>query len=129
MLRFRYPAGIFEREKFLRSLYDQLESKDKILVSKRVTSIKHGSNFASVLCADGTEYVGDIIIGADGIHSRIRSEMQRLANESSPGLMDRDKKCKSPNVPLRLRLEEFWYLSSGHLGRIMAVTMVDWYQA
>jgi 2-polyprenyl-6-methoxyphenol hydroxylase-like FAD-dependent oxidoreductase len=95
LFRFRYPAGIFERQKFLQSLYDQLESKDKILVNKRVTSVKHGLTSASVLCADGTEYVGDIVIGTDGIHSHIRQEMQRLADESSPGLMDRDKKCKS----------------------------------
>jgi FAD dependent monooxygenase len=44
------------------------------------------------MCADGSEFVGHIVIGADGIHSRTRQEMQRFADEiGPPGLMDKDK--------------------------------------
>jgi FAD dependent monooxygenase len=71
----------------------RLKNKDKVLVNKRVTRIKHGLNSVSVICADGSEFVGDIVVGADGIHSRVRQEMQRLSDEETPGLMDRDKNC------------------------------------
>lgn len=63
------------------------------MVNKRVTKISHGSDSVSVQCADGSNFIGDIVVGADGIHSRVRQEMQRLSEESSPGLMDRDKRC------------------------------------
>lgn len=36
---------------------------------------------------DGSEFTGDVIVGGDGIHSRTRSEMWRLAEEKSPGYM------------------------------------------
>ena len=91
--RFGYPGGIFERQKFLQSLFDQLKGKERILVKKRVTKVKHGSNSVSVICTDGTEYVGDIVVGADGIHSLVRQEMQNISEETSPGLMDQDREC------------------------------------
>ncbi|KAH8807124.1 hypothetical protein F5884DRAFT_879800 [Xylogone sp. PMI_703] len=91
--RFGYPAAMFERQKFLQSLYDQLGSKERILVNKRVVMVNHRSDSVSVLCADGSEYVGDIVVGADGIHSIVRQEMQRYAEQVSPGLMRQDKEC------------------------------------
>lgn len=88
MHRMGYAPGIFERQKFLQSLYDQLKHKEKILVNKRVTAIVDGSDAVLVQCADGSSYTGSIVIGADGIHSRVRREMQRLA---PPDLILKDK--------------------------------------
>ncbi|KAG4432184.1 hypothetical protein IFR05_012329 [Cadophora sp. M221] len=90
--RLKYICGICERKVFLRSMYDQLRDKSKIKTGKRVSSIQHGESSVTVICQDGSVYVGDIIIGADGIHSRTRQEMQRFAEETGPpGIMDRDK--------------------------------------
>jgi FAD dependent monooxygenase len=50
-------------------------------------------NSVKVRCADGTEFVGDIVVGADGIHSRVRQEMQRLLEENNPGSTARDQEC------------------------------------
>jgi 2-polyprenyl-6-methoxyphenol hydroxylase-like FAD-dependent oxidoreductase len=40
-----------------------------------------------VVTEDGAVYTGDLIVGADGVHSSIRSEMWRLADAISPGLI------------------------------------------
>jgi 2-polyprenyl-6-methoxyphenol hydroxylase-like FAD-dependent oxidoreductase len=80
----------------LASLYEQLEDKSRILLEKKVVEIKHEGNEVVVRCQDGSEFRGDLVVGADGIHSRTRVEMQRYAEETGPrGLMDRDKSSKS----------------------------------
>lgn len=40
-----------------------------------VTGYSHSAEAASITLADGSEISGDIVIGADGIHSAIRSQM------------------------------------------------------
>lgn len=81
---------------FLRAMYGQLKDKSKILLSKKVASIQHNRDSVTVKCQDGTDFTGDVVIGADGIHSRVRREMQRYAKETgAPGLMDEDENRKS----------------------------------
>ncbi|KAH8810054.1 hypothetical protein F5882DRAFT_99982 [Hyaloscypha sp. PMI_1271] len=87
-----YQVSICERRMFLGSLYEQLEDKSRILLEKKVVDIKHERDGVVVRCQDGSEFRGDLVIGADGIHSRTRVEMQRFAEKMGPkGLMDRDK--------------------------------------
>ncbi|PMD35736.1 FAD/NAD(P)-binding domain-containing protein [Hyaloscypha variabilis F] len=87
-----YQCSICERRRFLASLYEQLEDKSRILLEKKVVEIKHEGNEVVARCQDGSEFRGDLVVGADGIHSRTRVEMQRYAEETGPrGLMDRDK--------------------------------------
>ena len=91
-----YQVSICERRMFLGSLYEQLEDKSRILLEKKVVDIKHERDGVVVRCQDGSEFRGDLVIGADGIHSRTRVEMQRFAEKMGPkGLMDRDKSSKS----------------------------------
>ena len=104
--RLGYPVGIYERQKLLQALYNQLKHKEKILVNKKVMRIEHKKDCVEVVCGDGTSYVGDIVIGADGVHSKVRQEMQRIGNTETPGSMDTDDeskfKCKRYNAVLRL---------------------------
>lgn len=79
---------------FLSSLYEQLEDKSKILLNKKVLSFEHGKNKVRVKCQDGSEFVGDLVVGVDGVHSRTRQEMQRIAEEEAPGLMKKDLNSK-----------------------------------
>lgn len=89
--RLGYSASMFLRQEFLQSLYNQLKNKHNILVGKKVSFIEHEADSVFVHCLDGSVYEGDIVIGADGIHSKVRQEMHRIADKKSPGLMDDDK--------------------------------------
>ncbi|KAG0651547.1 FAD-dependent monooxygenase [Hyphodiscus hymeniophilus] len=83
-----YGLGIFERQRFLRLLHGQLRNKEKIHLKKRVMTIIDGQDSMLVKCADGSSYTGHIVVGTDGIHSRVRTEMQCLA---PPDLVLKDK--------------------------------------
>lgn len=112
-------------------MYDQLEDHSRILLGKEVVRIEYGDKGVTVMCNDGTEFECNVVIGADGIHSRTRKEMQRLAEKKSPGLMDRDKNSEffasSLNISLikcrhhsRIQLL-LWHLLShpiSHPGRL-----------
>ncbi|KAH8601151.1 monooxygenase [Bisporella sp. PMI_857] len=87
-----YKPGIYERQKFLQSLYDQLEDKSGILLNKKVVHVEHSKDSVTVVCADGSHYTGDIVIGADGIHSKIRHEMQRIAEKTNPEVSTRNQR-------------------------------------
>lgn len=70
----------------LQVLYDMIEHKDRILTGKRVARLEMSDGeLARVHTKDGSVYEGDIVVGADGVHSATRSEMWRLADELAPG--------------------------------------------
>ncbi|KAM0265276.1 hypothetical protein ACHAPA_007855 [Fusarium lateritium] len=79
---------LIDRQMLLRILHDNIKDRSKILTNKRVvkTMLKHGG--VQVITADGTSVSGDILVGADGVHSTIRQEMWKLATDSSPGHFD-----------------------------------------
>ncbi|PQE10413.1 hypothetical protein CJF32_00000960 [Rutstroemia sp. NJR-2017a WRK4] len=82
--RLGYTITFLERERLLSILYQHLPDKSKVLTGKFVKSIVNGEEEASVLCDDGSRYSGDVIAGADGIHSIIRVEMRKqIAKEGS----------------------------------------------
>ena len=74
-----------KRQDLHRILYAHVKNKDKILTGKRVEEVITATNGVMVKTRDGETFTGDILIGADGIHSRVRREMWRLAAESRPG--------------------------------------------
>jgi len=94
--RLRYPIISLDRKKVLEVLYQSYPDKSKILVNKRILEVKLSGDNASVVTDDGNIHTGDLIVGADGVHSRIRSEMWRLADKVQPGLITpQEKKGKS----------------------------------
>lgn len=75
--------SFLERQRFLHILYDKLQSKDQIHTAKRVVAVKTDKHKAIVKTSDGAEYTGDLVVGADGVHSVVRSEIWRLSDEAS----------------------------------------------
>jgi 2-polyprenyl-6-methoxyphenol hydroxylase-like FAD-dependent oxidoreductase len=75
----------------LKVLYDGIKDKTKVLTKKRVQNVELTDGGVTVKTADGSAYKGDILIGADGIHSSVRGEMWRLANETLPGWIPSDE--------------------------------------
>nr|QBA88952.1 hypothetical protein PM-122-9-1376 [Penicillium brasilianum] len=92
--RFGYPIISIDRQKVLETLYERYPHKSNVLVNKKVMNVRLSGKGVSVVTEDGSAYDGDLVVGADGIHSRIRSEMWRLADENHPGLItSQDKKA------------------------------------
>ncbi|KAK5999341.1 hypothetical protein QM012_005559 [Aureobasidium pullulans] len=86
-----YAFAFGDRQKILQVLYDNLKDKSKILVSKNLKTVSQHASGVTVICEDGTSYMGDILAGADGVNSKARSEMWRLADEVDPELVKNDK--------------------------------------
>lgn len=74
-----------DRHLILAALWQNLRFKNKILANKRIAHVALNPNNVEVKTADDQTFVGDILIGADGVHSRVRSEMWRLADALEPG--------------------------------------------
>lgn len=77
--RMSYPVAFLERQSLLESLSRHIQRKACILTNKKVQSVKQDEEMATIFCADGSSYSGDIVVGADGIHSITRREMWRAA--------------------------------------------------
>ncbi|KAL3461597.1 hypothetical protein BJX64DRAFT_260526 [Aspergillus heterothallicus] len=79
-------AGLWcDRSTILQTVYDHIVDKSRLLTGKRVASVRHLEDGVEVTTADGSIYTGDILVGADGTHSRVREEMVRYANELGIG--------------------------------------------
>lgn len=75
----------------LQALYDNIHFKDRVLTRKRVTLVNTFEGYVHVETEDGSKYTGDIVVGADGVHSAVRKEMQRNILEFGPGRFEADK--------------------------------------
>lgn len=79
----------------LQILYDNLKQKNKVNPSKRVNKIDLSEKGVTVYTTDGSIYEGDIAVGADGIHSTVRSEMWRIGIKETPGYFPHDEQSSN----------------------------------
>ncbi|KAJ8109014.1 hypothetical protein OPT61_g7762 [Boeremia exigua] len=86
-----YDTIFVDRQMIIQVLYDNLRDKSKVLTSKGVAKIEQSPGEVRVVTEDGSIFHGDILVGADGIHSDVRREMWRIADELSPGYFPSDK--------------------------------------
>jgi 2-polyprenyl-6-methoxyphenol hydroxylase-like FAD-dependent oxidoreductase len=84
----------------LRVLYDNLKDPGKILANKDLADVKHDATGVTAICADGSSFRGDILIGADGVSSKTRSKMWELAAADHADLIEEDKNCQCLVVSL-----------------------------
>lgn len=64
-----------------------------MLTNKSLVDIEHEPDGVTAICADGSSFRGDILVGADGVFSQTRSKMWELAQAEHPELVRRDKDC------------------------------------
>ncbi|KAF9364099.1 hypothetical protein BGX34_002511 [Mortierella sp. NVP85] len=75
------------------NLYELLMAQldpDSIVMGKKILSFEENELGVNVCCSDNTIYCGDILVGADGIQSRIRQVLYRTL--SKRGLLSRSDK-------------------------------------
>lgn len=82
-----------DRRHLIKTLFDNLRDKSRVLTSCPVVKIEWSGTGVVVETSDATIYHGDLVVGADGLHSCVAQEMQRLGDIDSPGtdLLGRDK--------------------------------------
>lgn len=83
--RYGYDVIVVDRQMVLQALWNNLKKKDKVLVNKRVAQVYLEPSGVKVETSDGESFSGDILVGADGTHSKVRNEMWRLADDMEPG--------------------------------------------
>ncbi|KAE8365079.1 hypothetical protein BDV27DRAFT_171886 [Aspergillus caelatus] len=76
-VRHGYPVIFLTRQQVLDVLWNRLPDKSRVLAGKKVVKMEQSSTEATVQCLDGSTYTGDIVVGADGVHSIIHKEMCR----------------------------------------------------
>lgn len=83
-----HGAGLttFHRAHLIRVLYDNLSesAKARYYTGKRLADIKTTDTGITVTCEDGSKFSGNMIIGADGVHSATRRQMRKLALAEEP---------------------------------------------
>ena len=93
--------ALVERRNLLKVLYDSLPNKSRVQVDKKVVSLESDqSGQVTVKVEDGGVYKGDLVVGADGVHSRVRNEIWRLADKEKPGTI-KAKEKNSKYLPTR----------------------------
>nr|ART34997.1 putative monooxygenase [Fusarium sp.] len=87
-----YDTRTLDRQVFLRQLYELLPDKSQVYEKARVEHIIEEDSVARVILADGREFVGDVVVGSDGVHSKVREIMWDKANALHPGIITVDEK-------------------------------------
>ena len=75
-------------------MYGNLKDKSRIRLKKRIKQVDHNKNEVIVVCEDGTAISGDVLVGCDGVHSKVRNELWRLSQEQEPLAIDPQDKEK-----------------------------------
>ncbi|KAL2867491.1 FAD-dependent oxidoreductase [Aspergillus lucknowensis] len=56
----------------MKTLYGRIQEKDSVHASKRVVSVSSTDSFATIVAHDGSSVTAEVVVGADGVRSRVR---------------------------------------------------------
>ncbi|KAH2879615.1 orotidine-5'-phosphate decarboxylase, partial [Aspergillus fumigatus] len=79
---FGYPLAFLDRQKLLQILAAGPVQSGRVKLGHQVVNIESTPDGVTVRTGHGHVYQGDLVVGADGVHSRVRAEMWRLATAS-----------------------------------------------
>ncbi|KAF9208599.1 hypothetical protein BGZ59_010572, partial [Podila verticillata] len=72
-----YPNSIVSRPDLYELLWRHVP-KESVFLDKRVVNFEDDAEGVLLRCADGTSYQGDVLIGADGAYSAVRSHLYKV---------------------------------------------------
>ena len=86
-LDYRTGYGVFflERQQLLQILYDNIRDKSAVLVDHRVNKIDNFDDCALVQTRDGQRFKCQLVVGADGVHSTVRQEIEKMSTPDRNG--------------------------------------------
>ncbi|PKS06966.1 hypothetical protein jhhlp_005562 [Lomentospora prolificans] len=95
----------FHRAHLVQAFYDGLDDcgKAHIHTGKNVTQVEALPSGVRVTCADGSTYRGDLVVGADGVHSRVRRLMREQALKLDPNA------DVNPEKPYTTHYRAMWF--------------------
>lgn len=79
-----YAPVFIDRQMLIQILYDNLKDKSPVLTGKGVQHVEQSAGGVRVRTTDGSVITGELLVGADGIHSTVRKEMWREADQARP---------------------------------------------
>jgi 2-polyprenyl-6-methoxyphenol hydroxylase-like FAD-dependent oxidoreductase len=92
---FGYDVCFTERQILVDTLYQHILAKDKIYTEEKVINIWHTDDNVEILTQSGRSFTADVVIGADGIHSPVRSAMWEVAKKETSDIFGDDPaSCK-----------------------------------
>lgn len=89
--RMGYPFGLVERREVVSTIFHHITRKSCIKIGKTVLRVEHSRNPSepvTVVCTDGSKFQGDLVVGADGVRSKVRSEMWAAVERGICGNFD-----------------------------------------
>lgn len=72
-----------DRQQLLQILFDSIQDNSKVHTSSECVKIEELEDGVRVALKDGSIIRGDVLVGADGVHSRMRNEIWRIAGSEA----------------------------------------------
>lgn len=74
-----------DRQQLIETLFQKLVDKSRIYASCGALKVEYMDQGVRVETYDGRVFTGNIVVGADGVHSQVRQEMWRIMDAQIPG--------------------------------------------
>ncbi|TDK45662.1 FAD-dependent monooxygenase [Antarcticimicrobium luteum] len=117
--RYSYPYLTVFRPDLLQVLVDavRLKKPDAIHLGRKCTGFAQTKDGVGLRLDDGTEVTGDVLIGADGVHSTIRAAMFGSAPAEFSGMLAWRGVVPMENLPERMNRNRatVWVGPHGHV--------------
>ncbi|KAK4176461.1 Neuroligin-4, X-linked [Triangularia setosa] len=92
LARTGYWTSWGERQVLLQALMDNVKDRSKILTGRHIVEVKHDmERGVTVVCENGEEFEGDVLVGCDGVNSKVREKMWQLAESEIPEVVREER--------------------------------------
>lgn len=119
-----HPVMMFDRTQFIKLLYDSLPNrKQHVLTGKAVQSLSQDSDGVTVTCTDGSGFRGDILVGADGVHSTVRRLISPELSKRHVGDVNGPEMIEAG--PFVATYQCLFGTSTGLSGRLQSDSMIE----